>query len=252
MIAIQNFQQRLYARYKHNLSLPPTYKYIYGNPVQPQVPLNTAPKEICIINAYPQAHLATIKGEQDVPVEDGCGSFSSQSYFDGHRVRVTANRVGLEDLYLSPLGLSLEQCWPTHLVRVFLFKDEHLAKYRRLGCPWPERETRSWLETLARQGLHWLEEELALIRPRLVITLGAEVAGVLQDVRGLKASQALLGGQMQDLWIGEAVYPVIHLAAPDLLAQPASKDNPWPRLHWEEHLPAAREVMERLVGGMHK
>lgn len=247
MIAIQNFQQRLYARYKNSLSLPPTYKYIHGNPVQPLVPLNTIPKGVCIIGAYPPARLATIKAERDVPVDDECSPFSPHPYFDGNRIQTTSHGLALEKNYLTPLGLQREQCWLTHLVRVFLFKDEHLAKYRRLGCPWPERETHSQFDTLARQGLSWLEEELALARPRLVITLGVEVAGVLQDVRGLEASQALLGGQVQDLWLGETVYPVIHLADPELVTEPVSEDNPWPRLHWEEHLPVARTVVGRLV-----
>ena len=39
MLAIQNFQQRLFIHYKDSLSLPPSYNYIYGNPVQPVVPL---------------------------------------------------------------------------------------------------------------------------------------------------------------------------------------------------------------------
>jgi hypothetical protein len=95
--------------------------------------------------------------------------------------------------------------------------------------------------------LDWLAEELALARPRLVITLGAEVAGILQNVWGQAARQALLGGQMQDLWLIEPVYPAIHLADPAHITAPLSEQNPWPRLHWEEHLPAVRRVVKRLV-----
>ncbi len=245
MLAIQNFQQRLYARYKNSLTLPPTYNYIHGNPVQTAVPLHTTRRSVCIIAPSPPARLAAIGSEQDVPVADDDSPCIPVPYFDGRRVRSLSSK--LVEYYLAPLGLECRQCWLTYLVRLFLFKDEHLARYRRLGCLWPERETRSQFETLARQGWSWLEEELALARPRLVITLGAEVAGVLQDVRGLEASRALLGGQVQDLWLGETVYPVIHLAGPELVTEPAREDNPWSRLHREEHLPAVRKIVARLV-----
>lgn len=231
MLAIQNFQQRLYTRYKNSLPLPARYQYIYGNPVQPVVPVQAVQKGVCLIAASPPARLATIGPEQGVPVADDCTPFNPVAYFDGSRVRLAAG-LELDKAYLAPLGLRREQCWLTYMVRVFLFKDEHLAKYRRLGCPWPERETFSQFEALARAGLPWLEEELALARPRLVITLGAEVAGVLQDVRGAAAGQALLDGELKDVWLGEAVYPALHLGAPE----------PEPG-----HLLAARRVVRRLV-----
>jgi uracil-DNA glycosylase len=249
MTAIRDFQQRLYANYRGDLSLPPTYKYIYGNPVQPVVPLDTTQDGVCIIGAYPSAQFATIGSERDVPVGDNCGPFSTERYFDGSRVRTVASGDELEKAYLAPLGLRREECWITDLVRVFLFKEGHLAKYRRLGCTWPERETRSQFEAFAQQGLRWLEAELALAQPRLVITLGAEVAGILQDVRGQKKRNALLGGDRKELELGMASYPVIHLAHPGIVMRPASERNPWPRLHREMHIPAARKAVERLAVG---
>lgn len=245
MLAIQNFQQRLYAHYKESLSLPPTYHYLYGNPVQTVVPVETAQRGICIIGAYPPARLALVGAESQVPVADSNRPFAAEPYFDGSRVRTVSSGDALAEAYLAPLGLSRQQCWLTYLVKVFLFRDEHLAKYRRLGCAWPEGETGSRFDLLARQSLDWLEEELTLARPRLVVTLGAEVAGVLQRVPGFDTGQSLLGGQVQDLWLGETVYPALHLAAPDLVLQPGSEAH---RLHWQVHLPAAREVVGQLVG----
>ncbi|HEX9922990.1 MAG TPA: uracil-DNA glycosylase family protein [Anaerolineae bacterium] len=232
MLAIQNFQQRLYTRYKNTLSLPATYNYLYGNPVQPVVPIQTSRRGVCIIAVSPPARLATVGPELDVPVADGCYPFAPAAYFDGSRVR-PATGLDLDDAYLAPLGLRREQCWLTYLVRVFLFKDEHLARYRRLGCPWPERETYSQFEALARESLPWLEEELALARPRLVITLGTEVAEVLQAVPGLAVNESLLGGVLKDVWLGEAVYPALHLGAPV-----ADKSD----------LTKAREIVRRIVG----
>lgn len=245
MLAIQNFQQRLYARYKKNLSLPPTYAYLYGNPVQPLAPVETACRSVCIIGAYPPARLATLRGKYEAPVADYHAPFPSGLYFDGKQVQSIADADELAVGYLAPLGLHREQCWLTYLVKIFLFRDEHLARYRRLGCAWPEWETHSRFEALARQSLDWLEEELALARPRLVITLGAEVAGILQNVPGIETGQALLDGNLQDVWLGETVYPTIHLAAPNQVLRSGSEAY---RLHWQTHLPAAREVVGRLVG----
>lgn len=129
--------------------------------------------------------------------------------------------------YLSP---QTEDGQPRRHV-VDIYEPSYFDTVRRLGCSWPERETRSQFETLAREGLVWLEEELVLARPRLVITLGAGVAGVLQDVRGPEASEALLGGELQDVWLGESVYPALHLGVP----KPG-------------HVKAIREVVARLAG----
>lgn len=244
MLAIQNFQQRLHSRYKNGLSLPPTYRYIYGNPVQPVAPVETTRCGVCIIGASPLARLAAVGSEPDIPAADQGLPFSAEPYFDGRRVRSVTEGGELAGAYLDPLGLRRDRCWLTYLVKIFLFRDEHLARYRRLGCAWPERETRSQFEILARQSLGWLEEELALARPRLVITLGAEVAAVLQDVPGLETGQSLLGGRLQDIWLGDTVYPAIHLAAPSLVSDPTTEDH---RLHWQVHLRGAREVMEQVM-----
>jgi len=248
MLAIQNFQQRLYSQYKKKLSLPARYQYLYGNPVQPHVPLHSKPRPVCLVFPSPPARLGAIKNEADVPLADLPDPFARKSYFDGRRLRSNGSRIDLDNLYLKPLGLRPEQCWLTHLVRVFLFRDEHLAQYRRLDCAWPEWETCSRFETLARQSLAWLTEELALIQPRLVITLGAQTAAVLQDVRGGEAGAALLGGNLQDLWIEEAVYPALHLAGPQMMGQLTATGDSWLRHHWEQHLPDARRVVTQLVG----
>jgi uracil-DNA glycosylase len=247
MDAIISCQRRLHANYSDSLTLPDNYRYLHGNPVQPVVPLDTAQDGVCIIGAYPSARFATLDGESDVPVADLEGPFSNERYFDGSRVRSVPSGLELETAYLRLLGLSRAACWITNLVKVFLFKEGHIARYRRLGCPWPERETRSQFEAFARQGLGWLVEELELARPRLVITLGAEVAGVLQGVPGQKGRNTLLGGDVKELWLGETGYPVIHLAHPGIVMRPASAHNPWPRLHREEHVPRAREMVEQFL-----
>jgi hypothetical protein len=241
MLAVQNFQQRLFSGYQRSLTLPPTYKYLYGNPVQPLVPLHTSRRGVLIIGASPPARLAAVAAEEDVPVGDLTAPFVTAAYFDGRRIRSIPGGQTLAETLLQPLGLNAEQCWLTYLVRVFLFDDSHVRQYRRLGCNWPEWETRSRFEALARQSLPWLAQELALARPKLVITLGANVAGVLQGINGREARAGLLGGQLTDLWLDDTVvYPVLHLPHPGTTTGTAGGQVIC--------LPAAQTVVRRLVG----
>lgn len=228
---IKEFQQRLYREYKKDLSLPEPYQYLYGNPVEPVVPLDTTPNGIFVIGAYPSSRFAAIQSERDVPIGDNCGPFSTERYFDGTTIRTVDSGNELEHAYLQPLELKREQCWITDIVRLFLFKEGHIGKYRRLGCPWPAHETRSQFEEFAREGFRWLVEELTLAQPKIVITLGSEVAGILQKITGQKQRNNLLDGEIKELIIDNACYPVIHFAHPGIVMRPESERNPWPGLH---------------------
>ena len=116
-----------------------------------------------------------------------------------------------------------------------------------MGCDWPERETRSEFENYAEQGLHWLEEELSLADPKVIITLGAEVAGILQKVKTPKKRNLLLGGDIKEFELGSTTYPVIHFAHPGIVTRASSERNPWPRLHREVHIPQAKRSLEGLI-----
>jgi uracil-DNA glycosylase len=244
---VMSFQKELFTNYNSDLSLPEKYNYLHGNPVQPVVPLDTADNGVFIIGAYPSAKFASIGSEWDVPVNDLSCPFSTESYFDGSRVRTVDSGRELEEAYLTPLGLKREECWITNLVRIFLFKDGHVKKYRRLGCDWPVRETRSEFETFALQGMHWLEEELSIAKPQVIITLGAEVVGILQGVKSSQKRNDLLGGDVKEVEIGSVVYPVIHFAHPGIVMRKASGRNPWPRRHLEEHIPEAKKALAEII-----
>jgi len=243
---IKEFQQRLYKEYKKGFSLPEPYQYLYGNPVQPVVPLDTTQNGIFVIGAYPSARFAAIQSERDVPIGDNCGPFSTERYFDGSTIRTVDSGYELEQAYLQPLGLKREQCWITDIVRIFLFKDGHINKYRKLGCPWPPHETRSHFEEFARVGLSWLEEELKLAQPKIVITLGSEVAGILQKIDGQKQRNYLLDGEIKDFAIGNECYPVIHFAHPGIVMRSESEQNPWPRLN-RDHISKVKTGLHRIL-----
>ena len=53
------------------------YRFLYGNPVLPVVPLDTACGGVFIVGAYPSARFATLKGVADVPVDNNPGPFST-------------------------------------------------------------------------------------------------------------------------------------------------------------------------------
>lgn len=244
---IKDFQQQLHAHYKDDLDLPQPYQYLYGNPIHPVVPLDVAQDSVLILGAYPSARFAAVSGERDVPVGDNCGPFSTERYFDGRRVRTVNSGQELEEEYLQPLGLRRHPCWITDLVRVFLFKQGHIDKYRRLGCQWPPRETRSQFETYAKRGLAWLGEELEIAKPRVVITLGTEVAGVLHGVKGRNSRNALLGGDLKEVTVGGKTHLAIHLAHPGIVMRPATERNRWPLAHKVEHIPVARKVVQNAL-----
>lgn len=77
-LTIREFQRNLFHKYCRTLKLPSTYKYLYGNPVQPVVPLDTHQGGVLILGAYPSAKFAAIQNERDVPVADNCGPFSNE------------------------------------------------------------------------------------------------------------------------------------------------------------------------------
>jgi hypothetical protein len=94
----------------------------------------------------------------------------------------TAPRAAEPLLYFEPLGILRRDCWITDFVKVFLFKEGHRAKYVRLGSAPPTGYERECFAKLAVKSIGWIEKELQVAQPRLVITLGAEIAGLLRGV----------------------------------------------------------------------
>jgi len=244
---IRAFQRRLYSDYKDDLQLPQTYKYVYGNPVQPVVPLDTATGAIMIVGRHPETIYAYAGDERDVPVADVPRPFPSDIYFDGLRPRFHLSGAQLEEALLLPLNLQRRQCWLSHLVHVYLFGRGEIEAYRRLGSIWPEQETRGTFETLAQQSLPWLADELAVAKPRLVLTLGVDVAGIVQGVTGQAAREALLDGTVRELSLAGQSYPVMHLADPSRVIRHAASDSSWPATHAERHLPAVKQALGRYL-----
>ena len=152
------YQQRCFRRYKASLGLPSDYRYLYGNPVQVLVPVETAVGGVMIVGAYPSAKFYTVEGVSDVPLLDNDSPFSGEVYFDGSRVRSIPSGIELDENYLAPLGIQRQHCWITDLVKVFLFKDGHIARYRKLG-EHRFTETRMRFGEFAHKSLPWIAEK---------------------------------------------------------------------------------------------
>ena len=180
-----------------------------------------------------------------MPAGDNLGPFEAERWFDGARVRKQASAVELERHFLDPMGLARADCWVTDLVKVFLFKEGHREKYERLGATPPAGYARERFRELGERSVPFLERELELAKPRLVVTLGMEVAGVVSGLRSARAQRALLVPEVTQLRIGAETVAAMHCAHPGILMRPASG---WPERHREEFVPALREAWRQTAG----
>jgi uracil-DNA glycosylase len=245
--AVTNLQKAILRDYATSVGLPGRAGYYGGARLRPVVPLDTAVEGYFILGAYPSARFEAVGRENDVPVGDNLGPFEPERYFDGSRVRTQASADELANFYLAPLGIPRSACWVTDLVKVFLFKEGHRDKYARLGAVPPAGYARERFEELASRSLPWIERELALARPRMVITLGAEIAGVVRLVVGQANRNALLGPGIVDVRFGSITVPTVHLAHPGIVMRKGGgAKNPWPERHAKEHIPALKAALRSL------
>lgn len=78
----------------------------------------------------------------------------------------------------------------------------------------------------------------------MIITLGAEVAGVIRGVTSASERKALLGPTPSPVRFGVLEVATVHLAHPGIVMRKGDDDrNPWPRRHADEHVPKLRDAM---------
>jgi len=236
-VSIRRYQKRCFREYKSSIGIAENYHYLYGNPINVQVPIETALHGVMIVGAYPSAKFYKIGDVTDVPLLDNDAPFSNEAYFDGSRVRRIPSGEELEQSYLIPLNISRKQCWITDLVKVFLFKSGHVKRYQKLG-EYSITENRSRFRDFAERSLPWLEEEVKLASPRVVILLGQEITSVLFQISSKKAKD-FLDGTIHILLIGETHCHTICLPHPGIIMKPSPK-NPWPERFENEIIPRAK------------
>jgi len=198
--------------YSKSVGLPADYAFSNGKLVLPLPPVSTAVGGIMVIGAYPSAIFAG-----GVPADNLKMPFDDTVYPGG----VNKSAEELDKEYLAPLGLARSGCWITNLVKVFLFKKGHA----RIGGA----ETRSEFDSYARKSLPWLEKELALAKPRLILTLGEEVAGIVTKTAGAKRVK-LLDYKIRTIKLFCREYKIIHMVHPGQLMR---KNAKWIKTHQE-------------------
>ncbi|MGD0092871.1 MAG: uracil-DNA glycosylase family protein [Planctomycetota bacterium] len=226
--AIRNYQQDCFRCYladvgekvePDGIAVPDPYTYPDGNPIRPLPPLHIACGGLMIVGAYPSARFEFRPSKQGrgrhrlVPVADNLHPFAEEKYFDGQRVRTLVSGDGLRDHLLTKLGLRVEDCWITDLVKVFLYKPEHEDSCGD-ACPgFHVPQLRTSYAKLAKASLPWLVKECALCQPKLVVTLGEEVAQAVSEKEHATADD-LLKGDVQHPERLNGV-PVMYLPHPD-------------------------------------
>jgi uracil-DNA glycosylase len=229
-IKINKYQRKIWRNYKSEIGLPENYCYLYGNPIKVHVPLDTAPNGLMIIGAYPTAHFNVIGSETNVPVEDHLYPFSNEIYFDGSSINTVKSGSEIEEYFLKKLNINRNDCWITDLVKVFLFKKGHIEKYRRLGNT-IQSETRSEFNNFAKKSKIYINEEIQLATPKVIIGLGTEVNSIMLDKGEKGATLLMSNSEMVNYSLNGIDYPYFPLPHPGILMR-----NTQGTINWRDTL----------------
>lgn len=215
--AIRKYQQDCFRNYSSSIGLSQPYVYPRGNPIRPLPPIRIFTEGVFIVGAYPSARFESAKGKTSgklrlIPIADNLEPFGDETYFDGTRVRVLESGLGLMNFVLRPLNLTRQQAWITDLVKVFLYKPEHVDSCSDVFPGLAVKQTRSAFSTFAQSSLSWLERELDLCKPSVVLTLGEEVANAISG-SSRPADELLIPRPFRFDKLGKC--SVFHLPHPD-------------------------------------
>ena len=241
-MTIHQYQKKCSKEYKKDIKFPEENSYLYGNPVNTVVPIETAIGKIMVIGPYPAAKLYFVDDIPDVPLYDGTAPFSVEPYFDGSKVRSSFTGQELSEVILETIGVSREQCWLTSLVKVFLFDDDHVKKFHRLGKE--IKENKSKFMDYANKSMKWLRQELEIANPQAIILLGAEVISSILLISEEEAVKYMTGEVIEKkiIWKNSNF---ICLPPPGLLLDRSAR-NPWPRKFALKIGPTAMKEIERI------
>lgn len=229
MPAIKNYQKNTWRNYKQATGLPANYNYLFGNPVKVQVPVDTGVNGLMIIGAYPTAHFNVINGIRDVPVGDHLYPFSNEVYFDGSSVNTVKSGKEIEAYFLKPLRYSREECWITDLVKVFLFKEGHIKKYEALGYK-GHKETRSLFRQLGEKSKPYIDEEITLAQPAIILGLGAEVNSIMLGISESEATKKMSEAMPVEYKVNDEGFIYFPVPHPGILMRNTAGSVKWRRV----------------------
>ncbi len=240
---IQEYQRNCFHNYKKDIGYPDEYTYLFGNPINVLVPIETPKNKFMIVGAYPSAKFFTINGIPDTPIADNDSPFSNETYFDGSRVRTIPSGKELNEVILQEIGIKRNECWITDLVKVFLFKKGHIERYKKLGKH-NLVENRLKFDEYAQKSIKWLEKEIEISNPKLIILLGIEVTKNIFNISE-KEAKSYLNGEIKSKRINGIKRNFICLPHPGILMK-KFKRNPWPKLFKDEIAPKVKQTVNEL------
>jgi uracil-DNA glycosylase len=243
-MTIAEYQKKCFNEYKKSIRYPEHYSFYYGNPINPLVPVETAVNGAMVVGPYPSARFYNVNGVADVPLYNNDGPFPTENYFDGLRRTEIKTGSELNNYILRRIGLKMNGCWVTNLVKVFLFKKGHIDRLHQLGKKDVE-ENKSKYADYAKRSITWLEKEIEIAQPYVVILLGADVAAPILGISEEQAS-VLINGMAYKHSIGKFdEMNVICLPHPTSIIRRA-KDNDLPERYFDEIAPKAKDEVFRL------
>ena len=242
-MTVAEYQKKCLAEYKKSIHYPEDYKFYYGNPIDVVVPVDTPVKGAMVVGPHPSAKFYNLDGIPDVPLYNNGVPFPNEEYFDGLRKTTVRSGGELKDFILKRVGVKSKDCWITYLVKVFLFKKGHVERYVQLGKT-EIHENKSKFADYAARSIEWLEMEIEMAKPYVVILIGPEVAS---SVLGISEEQAmvLINGMAYRHTVGAHEVNVISLPHPNMLIR-RSKQNEWPEKFQNVIAPTAKKEIQRL------
>jgi uracil-DNA glycosylase len=241
-MTIHQYQKQCHKEYLESIKFPKETSYLFGNPVRTVVPIETAIGKIMIIGPQPAARVYFVNDIPDVPLYDGVAPFSIEPYFDGSRVRSSFTGQELSEVILETLEITRHDCWLTSLIKVFLFDEDHVKKYHRLGKE--IEENRSKYMDYANKSLKWIRQEIEIANPYAIILLGEDVISSLLLVSHEQAREYMTGKVVEKkiIWKNSNF---ICLPPPGAILDRSAR-NPWPRKFAIQIGPTAVKELERL------
>lgn len=241
-MTVHQYQKKCFKEYAESIRFPGDISYLYGNPVRTVIPIETAIGKVMIIGPQPSARVYFVDDIPDVPLCDGTSPFSIEPYFDGSRVRSSFTGQELSEVILETMELPREHCWITTLVKVFLFDNDVVKKYHRLGKE--VKENRTIYMEYANKSLKWIRQEIEIANPYAIILLGPEVISSLLLVSQEEAMSYITGKVVEKkiIWKNSNF---ICLPPPGVIMDRSAR-NPWPRKFAIQIGPTAVKELERL------
>ena len=237
---VHNYQRKCFKQYKESIGYPEERNFLYGNPVEVAVPCQVVPEKVMVIGFHPLAKLYDVGEQKAVPLYSAAFPFGEEQYFDGKHVVSIPGRQDLE-VVLGKIGIRLEDCWLTTLIKIYLFSSKDVAKYNSLGNFKVAPDEFNFKE-YGTKSVPWIQQEVNLANPELVVLVGLETISLFYDVSPTKAKH-LIDGELKELKFGRKTVPVLCLQDPELMIN-NNKRNPWPEVFENKVLPAAKESLK--------